>query len=239
MAWQAENHRRPALLRRERKASIVECSLPECIGGGAIGSTAAAGSHDGIPLCLILSPAACSQPRAFCRTEHVGKRAFLARAQIDDPPARGMPRTTVWRVQIHAVFERQIRPGNVLHVDLGRCRGGWIGVAVFVRAQRPLLRMRARIRFGHARNDRVGKHHEAVARHDIAAVQSLAEQECVIERPVIVGRVQRVIPPRELCENQRNAAGSNLTVGAGHPERRIDRAKQKLRARRRRGRCAG
>src|SRR6185437_16537064 len=88
--------------------------------------------------------------------------------------------------------------------------------------------MRARVRCRETWNDGVAEDDCAVARSQITTIQSLAEQQRIGVREIVVRRVHLVEVPVIASERERLTANANVTTASGDPERRIGSRDEKL-----------
>lgn len=117
-----------------------------------------------------------------------------------------MPRLASRQRDIDVILIGEVRPIDVEDVDLGGRLRRWIRFAFVVGPEWPLVGMRARVRVGDARNDRVGEHQRAVAAEQIASIETLTDQKRVVVRPIVVGAVDLEEASVEAGQHERRAS---------------------------------
>jgi len=165
--------------------------------------------------------------------EQVADAARLAGAKIHDASPRRAPRVPAARVDVEVVLIRQKRTEHVQNIELGGRLLARIGFAVFIGREGFLVRMRARIRRGHSRHDRVRENERTVAGEEIAAIQELADEQRVVVGFVVVGAVDLVPSAAVARHHERLAADLRASLHGRNPIRRVAADDEKLCARRR------
>lgn len=175
--WNVERHGRSAVQRGEDEAAIVEMHSAQGVGGARLRGVEIRIGEDGIARRFVAMPPAVGDRAADRVAEELADRRRRTRPQIDDAAPSGVPWRGAGDFDVDVILERDIGPDQREHVD---ARGGGrlgIVVAFFVGAQRAFVGMRARVVRGDAVDRRIGEDHRAVARGEIAAVQSLADEQ--------------------------------------------------------------
>lgn len=223
---------------RKLEAAFVEMELSQRLGAARRARRAGRTFvQDGIAGELVPMAAAVDQRFADAAAEEVADRRRRTRPQIEHAAPCRMPRRRSGDVDIDVILERHERPEDAEDVDL-RCRRCFrIGVSLFVRTERALVRMRARVCRSDASNRRVGEDDRAVSGSEVATVKPLTDQQSLVIGVIVVGGVQLVEATVVPGERDGNAANPEGSVAA-HPERRVRSGHEKLGARwRRGGRC--
>ncbi|HXT18698.1 MAG TPA: hypothetical protein VN706_23930 [Gemmatimonadaceae bacterium] len=162
----------------------------------------------------------------------VGDGHCLRGAQVEHAATCRVERPRVRKRDVDVVLERHVGPKHLEDIELGRCAGAGIGLAVLVRIQRPLVGVRTSVRLRDARHRRVGEHQQAVAGREVAAKNALAQEERVVVREILVGDIQLEELALVARECERNAANVRARLCPGRdPVRRIAAAHEELRAR--------
>src|SRR3954469_19980202 len=91
--------------------------------------------------------------------------------------------------------------------------------------------MRARVRSRDPADRRIGENNRAVAGGDVTAVETLADEQGLVVRVHVLGRIELEEAAVVARKHDRNAADVYHAVG-GHPERRVRSSDEKLGARR-------
>ena len=176
----AEGHGGTSVHVGQDEAALVEVEPSKRRGRPPIvGVEIGAAAKYGIALALVQTAPARFDAACGRRPEQFRDAGRFPRAQIQHTSPCGMPRLTSGQVDVDAILERHIRTEHVQHVNLGCCRGGGVSGSVVVRAERIFIRMSPCIRVRYPGNGRVREDDRAVARDQVAAVESLAKEERV------------------------------------------------------------
>jgi len=184
---------------------------------------------------VIVSPRALDDRPRSRRTDEVADPALLAGPKVDHPAPSRVPWRAPRKFDIDVVLIRKERTEYAENIELSGRGRGRVSLALLVRSERPLVRMGTRVNVRDMRHRGVAEDHRAVTSDDVAPVQTLANEERIGVRPVVVGGVQLVEPVVVSRENQRCAANADVATRCRDPEAGVVVADQKFRARR--GRC--
>ena len=106
-----------------------------------------------------------------------------------------------------------------------------IRYAFFIGAEGVFVRMRPRVDGRDVRHRRIGEQHGAVTSDEVAAIESLADEERVVIRLVLVRRVKLEESLVVAGENERNTTEVDGAASGVDPERGVGAAQQELGAR--------
>ena len=105
------------------------------------------------------------------------------------------------------------------NLELRRRLGGWIRRALLIGLEFPVGRVRAGVLARDARHHGVLEHQGGVAIHQIAAVDALAQEECLAVRAIVVGEKDLIEAPAEGGEGEGRSAKPHARATAAHPKR--------------------
>jgi hypothetical protein len=166
---------------RQYKAPLVEPETRQhCRRSPFIGPDVDLGAKDRIALCLVGPPTRRLDFAPGAAAEEIGNAHRFARAKVEHASARRMPRRPVRQVDLDVVLVREVWTKDAEYVDLSSGRGGRIVVAFIVWSERSLVGMRTGIRASNARDCCVLEDDGAVARHEIAAIETLADEQGIL-----------------------------------------------------------
>jgi len=193
-----------------------------------IGPEAGARTQRGIALRLVCALAVRFYLAPDVRAEEIGHAGRLSGSKVEHASADGMPRRTAGHIHVDVVLVREVRTEHVEDIDLSSRGGRGVGVAFFVGRQWLFVGMCTGIRAGNALYGSIGEDDGAVASQQVAAIETFANEQRILIREVIVGRVELVETATIVGQQQGRASRLRFAACSRDPKRRVGVAQEKL-----------